>query len=107
MGISRDIASAIGQLSAFRPEISLLLELYQAQKQDQRINASSLGFTTGISLGTVVRCQRYLEEQGWVAHITDERDQSVSYPHLTQSMLIELDAIFNRHDDSADHDVTL
>lgn len=101
LGIGRDIASVTGQACAFRPEISLLLELYEAQSQDQCIKASSLGLASGIAQSTAIRCLRYLEEQGWLALIPDEIDQNVSYPHLTQSILIELDAIFNGRDDWA------
>lgn len=98
MGINRDIASVIGQRCAFRPEVSLLIELYLARKQNQQIEASVLGLASGIPQPTAVRWLRYFEEQGWVVRIPHETDQTLSYPHLTPSMFIELDTIFHKSD---------
>lgn len=96
MGINREIAYLIGQVCAFRPEVSLLIELYMAQKQNQRIKASVLGLASGIPQTTSIRWLRYLEEQGWITRTRHETDQRVTYLHLAPWVFEELDGIFRK-----------
>ena len=98
MGMNHDLASLVNQVSAFKPEISLLMELYIAEKKGQHIKTSALGLVSGIPQTTAVRCLRYLEEEGWVGRIPDETDLRTSYPRLSPNVFKEMDKIFRQRD---------
>ena len=94
MGMNHDLALLVNQSSAFKPEISLLMELYIAEKKNKHIKTSNLGLVSGIPQSTTMRCLRYLEEEGWVVRMPHETDPRTSDPRLSPTTFKKVDKIF-------------
>lgn len=94
--INGEIASLIGQVCALKPEVSLLIELYEAERQKLRVKASVLGLASGIPQTTSIRWLRHLEEQGWIIRTPHETDLRVTHVKLAPGMFEQLDSIFRK-----------
>ena len=94
--INTEIASLTSQVCALKPEISLLLEIYEAERQKLHIKASVIGLASGIPQTTSIRWLRHLEEQGWITRTRHETDQRVTYLHLSPWIFEQLDSIFRK-----------
>lgn len=97
--INGEIASLTGQVCALKPEISLLLEIYEAERQKLRISDSVIGLAAGIPQTIAIRWLRILEDQGLVTRTRHEIDQHVTNLHLAPWVFEQLDSIFRKRQD--------
>lgn len=97
--INGEIASLTGQVCILKPEISLLLEIYEADRQKLRITDSVIGLASGIPQTISIRWLRILEDQGLVTRTRHDTDQHVTYLHLAPRVYEQLDSIFRKRQD--------
>lgn len=88
------LAAIIDQVCCLKPEMALLIELYEAEGEGRHLSASSLGLISGIAPTTTIRYVRYLEQQGWITRVAHEYDQRIVYIRLRPTMTAKLDEVF-------------
>jgi DNA-binding MarR family transcriptional regulator len=88
------IAAAMDQICILKPEVAILLELYEAEHSSIPIKASIIGLAAGIPQTTSHRYLRYLEECGMVFRYPHLTDQRVNFIRLAPALLAKLDRIF-------------
>jgi len=76
------IAMALELPSSLKPEVSLLLELLEAEKKGKRLTVSMLGLLDGIAPTTTLRYLEHLENNGAVCRIPHENDNRMRYVEL-------------------------
>ncbi len=79
---SAAIAMALELPSSLRPEVSLLLELFEAEKRGKRLTVSMLGLLDGIAPTTTLRYLELLENSGAITRIPHEKDNRMRYVEL-------------------------
>lgn len=84
--INDAIANVVSLPTAFRPEVALVLELWEAEKQGKPLTVSMLGLISGIPQSTTLRYLNLLENQGIVSRIAHPSDQRVTYMQLDQEV---------------------
>jgi DNA-binding MarR family transcriptional regulator len=92
--VNSALAAIMGQVCSLKPEMALLIELYEAEGEGKRLSASSLGLISGIPSTTTIRYVRYLEQQGWITRVPHEFDQRVVYIRLQPALVAQLDKVF-------------
>ncbi|UAB78996.1 hypothetical protein INR77_04680 [Erythrobacter sp. SCSIO 43205] len=76
------IAFALEMPGSLKPEVSLLLELFEAEKMGKRLTVSMLGLIDGIPPTTTLRYIDLLENCGALARIPHETDNRMRYVEL-------------------------
>lgn len=76
------IARALELPCSLRPEVSLLLELFEAKVQGKRLTVSMLGLLDGMAPTTALRYLELLEKSGALMRIPHERDNRMRYVEL-------------------------
>lgn len=92
--VNSTLAATMDQVCCLKPEVALLIELYEAEGEGRHLSASSLGLTSGIAPTTTIRYVRYLEQQGWITRVPHEHDQRIVYVRLQPAMSAKLDKVF-------------
>lgn len=92
--VNSALAGIIDQICSLKPEMALLLELYEAEGKGKRLNASSLGLISGIAPTTTIRYVRFLEQQGWITRVPHETDNRVVFIRLRPALVALLDNLF-------------
>lgn len=77
------IASTLELPCSLRPEVSILLELFEAEKTGTRLTVSMLGLLDGIAPTTTLRYIELLENCGALMRIPHESDNRMRYVELT------------------------
>jgi len=76
------IAKALELPCSLRPEVSLLLELFEAEKKGKRLTVSMLGLLDGIAPTTALRYVELLEKRGALMRLPHETDHRMRYVKL-------------------------
>lgn len=88
------IASATDQFCVLKPEVAILLELYEAEHSSIPLKASVVGLASGIPQTTSIRYLRFLEACGMVLRYPHLTDQRVTFVRLSPALVTRLDAVF-------------
>lgn len=88
------LANALGLTTCLKPEVALMLELYEAGKKGNAVTVSVLGMQGGIAPTTTLRYLEALQKKGAVRRVAHETDNRMTYVELTESAQAELDAAF-------------
>lgn len=92
----RSLRKSLGLSAILRPEIAILLELYDAELQGERLGISSLGLRFDIPLTTVLRHVTEMEKQGWVERGSHLQDKRVTLVRISSAMFGKLNHAFER-----------
>ncbi|WP_285713136.1 MarR family winged helix-turn-helix transcriptional regulator [Erythrobacter oryzae] len=84
----------MGQICILKPEVTILLELYEAEHSSIPIKTSIIGLAAGIPQTTSHRYLRFLEECGMVFRYPHLTDQRVSFVRLAPAFVAKLDRVF-------------
>lgn len=87
------ISAAANQITMLKPEVAILLELYEAEHSAIPIKASVIGLASGIPQTTSIRYLRHLEECGMVFRYPHLTDQRVTYVRLAPQLVAKFDRI--------------
>ena len=88
------IAAAMDQICILKPEVAILLELYEAEHSSIPLKASIIGLAAGIPQTTSHRYLRFLEACGMVFRYPHLTDQRVNFVRLAPALVAKLDRIF-------------
>lgn len=88
------LAAIVGQMCSIKPELSLLIELYDAEAEGKRLSVSSLGLISGIPPTTTLRYLRFMEECGWIDRIPHEFDHRVIHIRLRPTLVAQVSNVF-------------
>lgn len=78
----------------FRPEFSIFLELYIAEKSGEVLSVTNIGLLTGLNATTMLRHVEALEEREWLIRTEDKSDRRKSYIRIAPKMMVLLDSVF-------------
>lgn len=93
--ICRSLRKALDQSAIFRPELAILLELYDAELQGEVLNVSSVGLRFGVPMATMLRHLQEMEENGMVLRSEHQTDRRVILVRIAPSQFMKLDKVFN------------
>jgi len=88
------LASALGVNTCLKPEVLLMLELYDASRKGKTITVSVLGLPNGIAPTTTLRYLEMLQKRGFVRRVAHETDSRMTYVELTNPAKAAMDAAF-------------
>ncbi len=74
-----------------KPEVSLLLELYEAEKRGNLLSASCVGLDAEIPQTTSIRHIRHLENRGWIMRIDSKNDRRIQFLRITPSAMLDVE----------------
>ena len=77
------LAIAFEMKTCLRPEVSIMLELYEADRAGKSLTVSVLGLLDGIAPTTTLRYLDLLQKKGAVQRVAHETDNRMSYVELT------------------------
>ncbi|MEM1050774.1 MAG: hypothetical protein AAGI28_01635 [Pseudomonadota bacterium] len=86
------LAEALDVNSCLKPEVALMLELYEADKAGKAMTVSVLGLIDGIAPTTTLRYLEMLQKKGLATRVAHESDNRMSYVELTDSARAAMDA---------------
>lgn len=86
------LSGALGLATCLKPEVALMLELYEAGKEGRAVTVSVLGLTGGIAPTTTLRYLDALQKKGAVRRIAHETDHRMTYVELTDEARAAMDA---------------
>lgn len=92
--INSVISSTIELACSLKPEVSLLIELYEAEKSGAVLSTSSLGLVSEIPPTTTIRYLRFLEERGWIVRSPDRLDRRVVHVRISPKLAEAFDKVF-------------
>lgn len=91
------VSSIFGMECGLKPEVSLAIELYEAERSGYMLSASTVGLESGIPQSSTIRYIRYMEENGWVTRTPHEFDRRVSFLRLCPMTFQSLERVFQKH----------
>ncbi len=98
LGQMRTLDTALGRTlglnTCIKPEVSLMLELYEASRKGKAVTVSVLGLLDGIAPTTTLRHLDALQKKGAVRRVAHETDNRMTYVELTESARAAMDAAF-------------
>lgn len=101
LGRFNAISGAISQIfdhsSILKPDVALLMELYEAEKSGQLLTASCMGLDAGIPTTTTIRCVRNLEGRGWIMRSGNKADRRIQYVRISPSVMSDIDSVLDGH----------
>ena len=80
---------------SLKPDASILIELYCAEKQGKALTVSTVGLTVGVPQATALRYLKLLEERGWITRSRHRSDQRVVYVRIAPMVYNAFDSIFD------------
>lgn len=80
--------------TCLKPEVALMLELYEAGKRGKAVTVSVLGMQSGIAPTTTLRYLEALQKKGAVRRVAHETDNRMTYVELTEGARAAMDAAF-------------
>ena len=86
------LAPALGISTCLKPDVALMLELYEAHRSGRPVTVSVLGLTHGIAPTTTLRYLEALQKKGAVKRVAHERDNRMTYVELTDTAISAMDA---------------
>ena len=85
------VASALDMGTCLKPEVSLMLELYEASRANKSLTVSVLGLLDGIAPTTTLRYLDLLQKKGVVRRVAHETDNRMSYVELTSDAKLTIE----------------
>ncbi|UAB79545.1 hypothetical protein INR77_07795 [Erythrobacter sp. SCSIO 43205] len=79
------IANALGLTTSLKPEVSLTLELYEAERSGKKLTVTMLGLLDGIAPTTSLRYLDLLEKSGVLQKSAHKYDNRMRYVEITPS----------------------
>lgn len=83
--LDEGLASALGLGSCLKPEVALMLELYEADRAGRAMTVSVMGLIDRIAPTTTLRYLEALQSKGAVRRVAHESDNRITYVELTES----------------------
>lgn len=87
------LASAFDLRTCLKPEVALMLELYQADREGRAMTVSVLGLLDGIASTTTLRYLDMLQKKGLVRRVAHESDNRMTYVELTELAKLAMDKV--------------
>lgn len=78
------IARALGMTTCLRPEASIMLEIFEANRRGKNLTVSMLGLLDGIAPTTTLRYIDLLQQHGALQRVSHESDQRMRYVVITE-----------------------
>lgn len=89
--LNKTVASALDMGTCFKPEVSIMLELYEASRANKSLTVSVLGLLDGIAPTTTLRYLDMLQKKGAVRRVAHESDNRMSYVELTSDAKLKIE----------------
>lgn len=83
--LDASLAAVLDSNTCLRPEIALMLELYEASCAGRAMTVSVLGLLDGIAPTTTLRYLEVLQKKGLVRRVAHETDNRMTYVELTEA----------------------
>jgi len=90
--INQALSEALGVGTCLKPEVSIMLELYQAERADHQLTVTMLGLLDSIAPTTSLRYLTILEENGAIRRRAHDRDGRSTYVEISPLAKAALDA---------------
>lgn len=85
------VAAALGLQTIVKPEVSIMLELFEAHRLRRSLTVSMLGLLDGIAPSTALRYIDLLESNGALTRRNHESDSRMRYVDITEVARREID----------------
>lgn len=89
--LDASLSSALGLNSCLKPEVALMLELYEADREGRAMTVSVMGLINQIAPTTTLRYLEALQSKGAVRRVAHESDNRITYVELTESARAAID----------------
>lgn len=90
--LDASLAGVLDSNTCLRPEIALMLELYEASRAGRAMTVSVLGLLDGIAPTTTLRYLEMLQKKGLVRRVAHETDNRMTYVELTEGAKAAIEA---------------
>lgn len=91
-GVDAKLAKALELRTCLKPEVALILELYEAYREGRAVTVSVLGLLDGIPATTTLRYLEALQKKGAIKRVAHETDNRMTYVELTDASRAVIDA---------------
>ena len=88
------LSCALGLNSCLKPEVALMLELYEAERAGRAMTVSVMGLVDRIAPTTTLRYLEALQNKGAIRRVAHENDNRITYVELTESAKASIDSVF-------------
>lgn len=85
------VATALGLTTSLKPEVSLMLELYEADRAGKDLTVTMLGLLDGIAPTTSLRYIELLEKNGALERSAHKTDNRMRYVEITYPAKLAID----------------
>ena len=85
------LSAMLGLNSCLKPEVALMLELYEAERAGRAMTVSVMGLIDRIAPTTTLRYLEALQSKGAIRRVAHESDNRVTYVRLTQAAKAAID----------------
>ena len=86
------LSKALSLDTCLKPEVALMLELYEADRRGKAMTVSVLGLIDGIPATTTIRYLEALQKKGAVKRVAHETDNRMTYVEITEAARAVIDA---------------
>ena len=86
------LSKALSLDTCLKPEVALMLELYEADRRGKAMTVSVLGLLDGIPATTTLRYLEALQKKGAVKRVAHETDNRMTYVEITDAARAVIDA---------------
>lgn len=94
----RQLDAAIARLTdqhcSLKPEVALMIELYEGQLHNSCIHSDVAGQSSGLSRETSIRCIQYLEECGLINRSLCRNTDNLIRLRLSRQAFADMDRLF-------------
>lgn len=89
--LDMSLSNALGLNSCLKPEVALMLELYEAEREGRAMTVSVMGLINRIAPTTTLRYLEALQNKGAIRRVAHETDNRITYVELTESARAAID----------------
>ena len=89
--LDEGLSSALGLSSCLKPEVALMLELYEAERAGRAMTVSVMGLIDGIAPTTTLRHLDALHNKGAIRRVAHESDNRITYVEMTDTARAAID----------------
>lgn len=90
-GVDAKLSKALELRTCLKPEVALMLELYEAYREGRSVTVSVLGLIDGIPATTTLRYLEALQKKGAVKRVAHETDNRMTYVQITDAARAVID----------------
>ena len=90
--LDHKLSRALKLSSCLKPEVALMLELYEADRRGRAMTVSVLGLIDGIPATSTLRYLEALQKKGAVKRVAHETDNRMTYVEITDAARAVIDA---------------